>query len=348
MFAAILRRWRLVTPLVLAVLAISIVSGGMMMPASAHNIKFHFFGRAYAFDDIQPIPQTACDTGFLPLNGQVSLDTGHCFGGGGPGQPGQGVTGTFRLFTLFGEETVVSAHGNTTGKVVATADLEGSQDVCLTPNECFPTQAGCQHCSSTNVSSLLPGSLGEFTTCPNAGGGGQFGTGPFLAASPGVLFCSEDIIIQAVAKCHRRSDGSTQASVGAAITKFVNPAVDEDGNLEFIGSSNGEGGGSFGLPNETFTISGDQGGQIGTDANGNPIFSGHNGLPSFNILVTINEQIPFVDGDLGAISANAVHIVVTNHADLVIADFVIAHVFAGIHCAKHLGTEQNVGTLVDG
>ncbi len=317
MFATILRRWRLITPLVLAVLAISIVSGGMMMPASAHNIKFHFFGRAYAFNDIQPIPQTACDTGFLPLTGQVDLDTGHCFGGGGPGQPGQGVTGTNRLFALFAEETVVSSHGNTSGKVVSTADLEGSQDVCLTPDDCADigngtTDKGVVHGSS---------SLGAFTTCP---------VGSLAQQAQGVLFCAEDIIIQAVASCHRHSNGSTQASVGAVITKFVNPAVTEDGRNEFIGDSNGEGGGSFGLPNESFVISG--------------FHSRHHS--SLGILVTLNEQLPLVDGDLGAISANAVHIVVTTNSDLVLADFVIGHVFAGIHCAKSLGTDQNVGTLV--
>ncbi len=316
MFAAILRRWRLVTPLVLAVLAISIVSGGMMMPASAHNIKFHFFGRAYAFNDIQPIPQTACDTGFLPLTGQVDLDTGHCFGGGGPGQPGQGVTGTNRLFTLFAEETVVSSHGNTSGKVVSTADLEGSQDVCLTPDDC--ADIGNGNTSKNEGTS----SLGEFTTCPGSSLGNQ---------AFGVLFCAEDIIIQAVASCHRHSDGSTQASVGAVITKFVNPAVTENGKEEFIGDSNGEGGGSFGLPNESFVISG---------------FTHHRDGRSLGILVTLNEQLPLVDGDLGAISANAVHIVVTTSSDLVLADFVIGHVFAGIHCAKSLGTDQNVGTLV--
>ena len=148
MFAAILRRWRLVTPLVLAVLAISIVSGGMMMPASAHNIKFHFFGRAYALNDNQPIPDTACDTGYLPLTGQHDLDTGHCFGAAGPGEPGAAVTGGVtgnpgapgsvfgRMYTIFADDSVVSTHGNTSGKVVSTADLEGGINVCLFQAAC--------------------------------------------------------------------------------------------------------------------------------------------------------------------------------------------------------------------
>ena len=107
---------------------------------------------------------------------------------------------------------------------------------------------------------------------------------------------------------------------------FNTPAFDENGQFFYLGDSNGNVSGSVGLVNESFAVSGN--------------------FPGLDILVTLNEQLPFVDGDLGAISATAVHIVVTNQVDLVKADFYIAHVFAGIHCAKSLGTDQNVGTLV--
>src|SRR5579864_6159133 len=148
MFATILRRWRLVTPLVLAVLAISVVSGGMMMPASAHNIKFHFFGRAYALGDFSTdLPDVACDTGFLALTGTQSLDSGHCFGAAGFGVPGNGVTGTGRLLTIFAQSTVVTKHGNLTGSVTSTADVEGnvgaSEVVDLFTNTDFLNRTCC-------------------------------------------------------------------------------------------------------------------------------------------------------------------------------------------------------------
>jgi len=324
MFATILRRWRLVTPLVLAVQAISILSAALMMPASSHNIKFHFFGHAYAFNDLQPIPNTACDTGYLPLTGQHDLDTGACFGAAGPGEPGAavtgGVTGNFgapgsvfgRMYTIFADDSVVSTHGNTSGKVVSTADLEGGVNVCISQVSCDnlfatggvnSTSRGCQYLPVTFK-------VGENKTVT-------------VNVVP-TIFCANDVEETAFAYCHRHSDGSTQASVGATEPTLNTPAFNEDGQIFYLGDSNGNAG--FGLPNESFSV------------------SGH--VPGINFLVTLNEQLPFVDGDLGAISATGVHIVATNKVDLVTADFYIAHVFAGIHCAKSLGTDQNIGTLV--
>jgi len=309
MFATILRRWRLVTPLVLAVLAIAIVSGGLMMPASAHTIKFHFFGRAYAFNDNQPIPNTACDTGYLPPSGG-SLDTGACFGAAGPGEPGVGVTSgaagtsTFgRMYAIYADDSVVTIHGKVSGSVLATANLEGGIDVCLSQANCdaFFKKAG--------VNSTSRG-------CQNDVIGNQ-----------AELFCANDVEEQAYAFCHRHSDGSTQASVSATELQLNTPGFVEEGQFFLLGDDSGNGGTSFGLPNETFTVSGNQGSHL-------------------EILVTLNEQLPVVDGDLGAISATGIHVVVTNRVDLVKADFYVAHVFAGIHCAAHLGTDQNVGTLV--
>jgi len=293
-----------------------------MMPASAHNIKFHFFGRAYALNDNQPIPNTACDTGYLPLSGQHDLDTGHCFGAAGPGEPGAAVTSGAipgaspgglsafgRMYTIFADDSVVSTHGNTSGKVVSTADLEGGVNVCI-------SQVSCDNLFATGgVNSTSRGC--QYITFTNRDGK----TSPNIVPT---VFCANDVEETAFAYCHRHSDGSTQASVGASEPVLNTPGFNENGQFFLLGDDNGNPG--FGLPNESFSV------------------SGH--VPGLDILVTLNEQLPFVDGDLGAISATAVHIVVTNQVDLVKADFYIAHVFAGIHCAKSLGTDQNVGTLV--
>src|SRR5215469_18400202 len=70
MFAAILRQWRLVTPLALAVLAFAFVTSSVLASASAHTAKFHFWGQAVVLEDNSIVlPAHACDTG--PL---VSLD----------------------------------------------------------------------------------------------------------------------------------------------------------------------------------------------------------------------------------------------------------------------------------
>jgi hypothetical protein len=335
MFATILRRWRLVTPLVLAVLAISIVSGGMMMPASAHDVKFHFFGRAFALEDLYGLPDVACDTGFLAVSGSQSLDSGHCFGAAGFGVPGNAVTGTGRLATIFAEDTVVSTHGHVSGKVTATADTEGqgsaSEVVDLFRNSSGILDRTCCPGSANggvniNQDCRLNGTIPDRQEVEDGDAETAADEADSLACSPQVdalVFVSTHITEVAVAACHRRSNGSTQATVAAATTNMVNPAVTENNVERFIGPN--------GLPNQSFVISG---------------FVDSDGHSFLSILVVLNEQKPFVDGDLGAISANAVHIVGTNNQGFVVFDFIIDHVFAGIHCAKHLGTEQNVGTLV--
>jgi hypothetical protein len=352
MFATILRRWRLVTPLVLAVLAILIVSGSLTMPAAAHNIKFHFFGRAYALGDFSTVlPDVACDTGFLALVGTQSLDSGHCFGAAGFGVPGNGVTGTGRLLTIFAQDTVVSTHGNLTGRVTATADVEGnagaSEVVDLFTNTGFLRNTCCPGVANGGINFNQ-----DCVLAPNESPTGGFIRGSDFEADlngedpdegwqkfvdkadlcvPQVfnlVFVATHITQVAVAFCHRRSDGTTQATVSSATTNMVNPAVTENNVERFIGPN--------GLPNQSFTISG--------FVIFIPGFEG--GFSPVSILVILNEQRPFVDGDVGAIAANAVHLVGTDSRGIVQFNFVIDHVFAGIHCAKHLGTEQNLGQFV--
>jgi hypothetical protein len=328
MFATILRRWRLVTPLALAVLAIAVVTGGVFSTgaASAHNPHFHFWGRAYALSQSNTLlPLTACDTGYLPLGGLLpsGLSTGPCFGVYGPAQPGGASTGLFtinhvqfpNLYAIYANDSVVASHGSTKGSVVATADLEGSIDVCITAFLC------------SNISA----SLGEFATCPSAVTlNDKDQDHPRIVQA--VFFCAEVITEKVTAFCHSHSNGSTQAYIDPAsgVTRLVNGAVDEDGSLVFLGGANSNSIGGLGTPNQTFTISGNR-------------FQQFRGV---SILVTINELHTFVDGDLGAVSGNAVHLVVSDDDGNIEGDFIIAHAFAAIHCARHLGVEENIpGTV---
>jgi hypothetical protein len=351
MFATILRRWRLVTPLLLAVLSISIVAGDALSTtaASAHNVAFHFFGRAYALNDLQPIPDTACDTGFLPEIGQVKLDTGACFGAAGPGQPGVAVTGGVlpgfnpsrlgnagvptdsygRMFAIYADDTVASTHGTLSGRVVAAANVLGGVNVCISQFACdilytTPGFAVLEH-------GCYPAAKLKAVDVTTEGRNGQDVHSDVIAVKTFVptVFCAQDVEETAFAYCHRRGDGSTQASVGAALPYLNTPGFTENGQFFVLGDSNGQNNGSFGLINETFPIS----------------YFVKSGL---DVIVTLNEQHPFVDGDLGGIAATAVHIVATTPTDIVVADFYIAHVFAGIHCASHLGTEQNTTGLFGG
>jgi len=328
-----LRRWRLVTPLVLAVLAISVVTGGIFgtEAASAHNIHFHFFGRAYALGQFNNVlPLTACDTGYLPLGGLLpaGLSTGPCFGVYGPAQPGGASTGIDTrgvqssngaqgpLYAIYANNSVVAAHGTTSGSVTATADLEGSIDVCITIRLCEE----------------IPLSLGEFATCPGPARASTNPDGFESNAKQAVFFCAEVVTEKGTVHCHAHSNGVTQAYIDplSGLTRLVNGAVDQDNNLIFLGGANTNSIGGLGTPNQSFTISGNT----------------KREFMRFSILVTLNEQHAFVDGDLGAFSGNAVHLVVSDDNGNIVGDFVIAHVFVAIHCAKHLGLEENIPGLV--
>ncbi len=351
MFATILRRWRLVTPLALAVLTISVVAGGVIMPASAHKAKFHFFGRAFALaDDSTVLPDTACDTGFIARVGSASLDTGHCFGVDAQGEPGAAITGSGNLESIFSDATVVSSHGNTKGKVLAKVDMEEAAGAHARD------QQGCQANFAPVGTTRTETSCGGFIVFPN----GQcafgndanqisvtFGTAtqtfPAQLTFPcpahpsfsllddsfgnqqvgDAIFWADLITVAAEAECHTRLNGTTHASVASAI-ELSDAAVREDNRLRFIGPQGSVG--NAGEANTTFTISGFTDGQEVVR----------------DIVVIINERHVVEDGDSAAVSVNAIHLVGTNDDGRVQFNFILGHAFAGIHCARHLDGQDTL------
>jgi hypothetical protein len=333
MFATILRRWRLVTPLALAVLAISVVAGGVLMPASAHNAKFHFFGRAFALDDQSTVlPDTACDTGFIQRVGSAKIDTGHCFGVDGQGEPGAAITGSGRLESIFSDATVESSHGNTKGKVLAKVDMEEAAGAH------FRDLQGCQASISPVGITRTEFTCGGFIVLPNGRCTFDGVTSFACPAHPAfsllddsfgnqnagdAVFWADLITVAAEAECHTRLNGTTHASVASAV-ELSDAAVREDNRLRFIGPQGSVG--NAGEANTTFTISGFTIGE-------HPIRS---------ILVIVNERHVIEDGDAAAISVNAIHLVGTDDDGFVRFNFVLGHAFAGIHCARHLPSEDTL------
>jgi hypothetical protein len=329
MFATILRRWRLVTPLALAVLTISVVAGGIIMPASAHNQKFHFFGRAFALaDDSTVLPDTACDTGFIQKVGSASLDTGHCFGVDGQGEPGAGITGSGRLESIFSDSTVVSTHGNTKGHVLAKVDMEeaaGAHFRNLQGCQAFFAPVGIDR--TENKSGACVGFIVtpngctfdgvHFFTCPNHPAFSLLDDSFGVQQAGDAIFWADLITVAAEAECHARLNGTSHASVASAI-ELSDAAVREDNRLRYIGPQGSVG--NAGLANTTFTISG---------------FEFHEHIIS-SIVVILNEQHRFEDGNFAGISVNAVHLVGTDDDGFVRFNFILGHAFAGIHCARHL------------
>src|SRR6266849_10867931 len=335
MFATILRRWRLVTPLALAVLAISVVAGGVLMPASAHNAKFHFFGRAFALDDQSTVlPDTACDTGFIQKVGIAKIDTGHCFGVDAQGEPGAATTGSGRLESIFSDSTVESSHGNTKGRVLAKVDMEEAAGAHVRNLQ------GCQAPIAPVGITRTEFTCGGFIVLPNGkctfdGNPANFFDCPAHPAfsllddsfgnqnAGDAIFWADLITVAALAECHTRLNGTTHASVASSI-ELSDAAVREDNRLRFIGPQGSVG--NAGEANTTFTISGFTIGQ----------------LIIKDIVVIINEQHQIEDGDSAGISANAIHLIGTGDDGFVKFNFILGHAFAGIHCARHLDGQDTL------
>jgi len=322
MFAAILRRWRLATPLALAVLAIAAVAGGVLMPASAHTAKFHFFARAYALaDDSTVIPDTTCDTGFLAITGG-SIETtsdGH-FGCGEPelqGEPGAGITGSGRLEAGLEDSKVVGTHSAHKGSVLSIVDMEeaaGAHQV--NPEGCIPAGPGGPFCGTAQGPDSPQSVAGHPILT-------IFEDSFAVAQASDVVFWGDLIRVFAEAECHTRLNGTTHASVKATI-ELSNAAVREDNRLRYIGPQGSVG--NAGEANTTFTISGFTVGQ----------------LIIKDIVVIINEQHQIEDGDSAGISANAIHLIGTGDDGFVKFNFILGHAFAGIHCARHLDGQDTL------
>jgi len=322
MFAAILRRWHLATPLALAVLAISVVAGGVLVPASAHTAKFHFFARAYALaDDSTVIPDTTCDTGFLAITGG-SIETasdGH-FGCGEPelqGEPGAGITGSGRLEAGLEDSKVVGTHSAHKGSVLSIVDMEeaaGAHQV--NPEGCIPAGPGGPFCGTAQGPDSPQSVAGHPILT-------IFEDSFAVAQASDVVFWGDLIRVFAEAECHTRLNGTTHASVKATI-ELSNAAVREDNRLRYIGPQGSVG--NAGEANTTFTISGFTVGQ----------------LIIKDIVVIINEQHQIEDGDSAGISANAIHLIGTGDDGFVKFNFILGHAFAGIHCARHLDGQDTL------
>jgi len=320
MFAAILRRWRLVTPLALAVLTISVVAGGALMPASAHTVKFHFFARAYALaDDSTVIPDTTCDTGYLAITGGTieTESDGHA-GCGLPeiqGEPGAGITGSGRLEAGLEDSKVVGTHSAHKGSVLSIVDIEEAvgahaRDLQGCPASIAPIAPAT---SQENPSGACTYGFPAFPHPAFSLADDKFGN----QNAGDALFWADLIRVFAEAECHTRLNGTTHASVKASI-EMSDAAVREDNRLRYIGPQGSVG--NAGQANTTFTISGFTAGQ----------------LIIRDIVVIINEQHQFEDGDFAGISVNAIHLIGTGDDGLVQFNLILGHAFAGIHCASHL------------
>jgi hypothetical protein len=325
MFAAILRRWRLVTPLALAVLAVAVVTSGVLASASAHTVHFHFWGRATVLEDNSIVlPDFGCDTGpQSSLDGtQINFSNSPCipiFGGVG--------TSTTNGQNEVGEDLFGLGPGSPQTGVVATVQLANAS--VKTDN----TSKEGHTISTTNAYGLT------IALCNQASGDGDCDGDDNVVD----LLTAVQLQVIAEAECEL-SHNQTHASARATTAEVFNDLFVLEGfHTVFVG----------GVPttvpvlahltpsgaaNETFPIF-----NIVTLQGVLTTFFG----PSFNgpvtEQITVNEQKRFHDGGISWIKVTGVHMIMTNASGTVILNLSVDVNFAAIHCEKHLPNDDAIG-----
>jgi len=292
MFTTLKRQWRIVTPLVTALVAVSIVVTAFLVPASAHTKKvfFRYSGDAADFVNYSETPAFFdCFSGYLGPDGSggttidASLD--NCTDAGFT----SGVPALTQV-TLFADVAawdVHAFHSKTEGHANATAALVGDGAVFLnqeTPNadQNFATGA----CYDKNTDS-------------------------------GCLLAFDEVRTTAEAECQSRSNHLS--SHAAALTTvsdvelFGDDAASNNANdvdaLVNAFTNIGTGG-------KTVTFSRFQGNVAG----------------AATVLFIFNEKITDVGRSFADISANGVHIITEDGAGNIGVNVVIAHTHADIEC----------------
>jgi hypothetical protein len=304
MFAAMLRRWRIATPLALVAMSALIVAGAALTPASASGLKFHFSGRGIvALDLSRSFPDIVDDTGPLSRFNPEQRDTGHDV-----------LSGTGENFIQFGfgAATCKSEHNSkgTEGHAICAADAE---EISLFG---FETGVQCPDSESTQADNGKctdhgqPASGVDDTECQPAFGNNN-GNDNFL------IFCADQVkvIVEAECKLH---NGHGKASV-----QFHSVVKD----LEAISLKD--------FKPHLVTL-------IGSDVDVPQSSFASNDFDGNDFLITLDETHIFKDVDIAKISVIGLHIIEEDGDQHIVGDFEVAAAEANIHCAKHLNSDDGI------
>jgi hypothetical protein len=314
MFAAILRQWRIATPLALVAISAMIVAGAALTPASAHGLKFHFSGRALVGLDLsRSFPDIQDDTGPLNRFNPETRNTGHdVFGGTSEGFLDWG----------FGAATCASEHNSkgTEGKAVCGADAEeisifGFETGVLCPNP-ESTKSG-NDCVERIDSKSQSTSPVDDTECQ-----GAFGNTNGSNDRPNALiFCADQVKVIVEAECElHNGHGKATVQFTSVISDLT--AISLRGGhpqlVNLIGSD-------VDVPQSSFASTDGQGGKDAHD-----------------FLITIDETHIWKDVDVAKISVIGLHIIEEDSDQHIVGDFELAAAAADIHCAKHLNSDDGI------
>jgi len=307
MFTTLKRQWRIVTPLVTALVAVSIVVSAFLVPASAHTktVFFRYSGDAADFVNYTENPAFFdCFSGYLGPDGSggttidASLD--NCTDAGFTSGTG------FNQVTLFADVAAWNVHAfhtKTEGHADATAADVGDGAVFfdnfigLTPLTPIllatdgSTNSG--NCFSSKTTTAIPN-----TFLPRVG--------------YGCIFAFDEVRTTAEAECQSNHNHLSSSAVSKTAVHDLGLFGD---NSEFEDPTH--------YVNAFTNIA--TGGHTVQFVRTDPV-------TGFTVIFTFNEQIKDVGRSFADISANGVHIIEQDGAGNIAINVVVAHTHADIEC----------------
>jgi hypothetical protein len=278
--------------------------------ASANNIHFHYWGRAYVLGDNSTVlPNTLCDTGsILPLSGG-NVETSLCFL---PTTPTTNFGNSLTIGNLAFDPTQPSGLSNCTPALVLSTNMPCTFYQLFLQisggNASVITQSSEGKASTTAIAKAAGLVLNIYSTTitpPVAPATQPTSTTAFVLT---VLEASE-LDSVSVAECTTHKDERPTLNAAAETSAPSNDLrIFENGSLHGL------------TPDGTV----DQSVVINTTTT----FVAASAI--------LNEQHVFHLGSVAAIRTNGLHIIATDQNGQVLIDFTVDTTLASIHCAHHL------------
>jgi hypothetical protein len=356
MFATILRRWRIVTPVVTAMVTLSLVVSAFVAPASAHTLKFAFSGDAADFINYSTSPAYFdCFSGWLSKSGAEinSLPLSACVSPGfdvspTPGELSVSVFADVARWDLVGSNSSTGGHTSVNSEVFGENDntsdgaVERLDNVSTVTFKCDRDNIANGFCTDGK------GPNGKPNGSPDQTGLTVTVT---LQVFSDPIVSSLDVYETAYAHCQKNGnhgEAGGHATVSFDHLKIVNSGVSFE-------SENFTGGSFDGTPDTTgnsanYDVVANAAGAV-TDSvqivrsftyDSPELIVVHNKVKlisvpyAFEIIVTTNDNRKWVNGNTAAVTGDGLHVILQTEDGQIASDVVWAHAHADIECGFSL------------
>lgn len=320
MFAALLRRWRIVTPVVTALVALSIVVSAFIAPASAHTLKFRFSGDAADFINYSTSPAYFdCFSGWLSKVGaEVNSGLTACVSPGFDVSPGGPLS--VSVFADVARWDLAGTNSSTSGRSVSNSEVFGELDgtgdgVVVRLDNTFKCEFRAD---------LIKAGYCTYKEAKD---------GTVVQEFSDPVVSSLDVNETATAKCVKQGnhgEASAWASVSFDHLKVIDGGVDYESESGDTGTANFDTiANAAGSINQSVQIVRSFQLVSPETINGKTQIV----TTDFELIVTTNDFHTWVDGNTSAVSGNGLHVILQAEDGQIAADVVLAHAHADIECA---------------